>query len=515
MNPPKYFLYARKSTDEEERQILSIESQITELREFARKEPLTIAQEFTESMSAKVPGRLVFNRMLELAEREGPVGLLAWHPDRLARNSVDGGRIVYLLDTGKLSSLKFPTFWFESTPQGKFMLTIAFGQSKYYVDNLIENVWRGIRQKLRRGEFPAKPPVGYLNEPRLRTIVVDPAKASLARQMFEAYASGRYNLPQLRALVASWGLVTRSRKPPALASVKRLLMNPFYVGLFNYNGELYQGSHEPLIPRELFERVQEVMARRGRTHAKRKHLFPFVGLLRCGECGGAITAERQKGHHYYRCTKKKGPCRQPYVREEPLAAQLRQAVQTATLPDAWAGKMLERIEEWKETAAQASGAAAQPLKDKLASLEAKLERLLDAHLEGVVSRDEYAGRKGKLLLEKSALSARLAEVERQGNHWLEPLERFVRAAHQAHSVASGENVGSLKEWTTRIGSNLRLAGRTLHLSYEDPWRLVAARGRSATWWPQRDSNPCFSRDHVFAQFFIRFQRTKCANFWRD
>jgi hypothetical protein len=116
MNPLKFFLYARKSTDEEERQILSIESQVTELREFARKERLTIAQEFTESMSVKVPGRPVFNRMLELAEREGPIGFLTWHPDRLARNSVDGGRVVYLLDTGKLSALKFPAFWFENAP---------------------------------------------------------------------------------------------------------------------------------------------------------------------------------------------------------------------------------------------------------------------------------------------------------------------------------------------------------------------------------------------------------------
>jgi hypothetical protein len=149
--------------------------------------------------------------------------------------------------------------------------------------------------------------------------------------------------------------------------------------------------------------------------------------------------------------------------------------------------MLKRIEEWKRTAAQASRAAAQPLKERLAALEAKLDRLLDAHLEGVISREEYAGRKEKLLLEKSALSARLAEVERQGNHWLEPLERFVRAADQAHSVASAENLEALKEWTTRIGSNLRLAGRTVQLSYENPWRLVAARGRNDNWWRVRDS----------------------------
>ncbi len=166
MTPTRYFLYARKSTEEDDRQILSIESQLTELREFARKEGPTVAHEFTESMSAKMPGRPVFNRMMELAERQGPPGLLAWHPDRLARNSVDGGRSVYLLDTGKLSSLEFPTFWFENTSQGKFMLTTAFGQSKYYVDNLIETIWRGIRQKLRWGELPGKPPIGDLKRGR-------------------------------------------------------------------------------------------------------------------------------------------------------------------------------------------------------------------------------------------------------------------------------------------------------------------------------------------------------------
>ena len=227
-----FFLYARKSTDDEERQILSIEAQLAELREFARKESLAIVDEFIESKTAKVPGRSVFNTMMERIERGEAAGILAWHPDRLARNLVDGGRIIYLLDTGKLVALKFPTFWFESTPQGKFMLNIAFGQSKYYVDNLSENVRRGIRQKLRRGEFPGKPPIGYLNEPRLRTIVVDPESAPLVRRMFETYAAGQFTLKEVRKQLASWGLVNRAGKALALGSIKRLLMHPFYVGLF-------------------------------------------------------------------------------------------------------------------------------------------------------------------------------------------------------------------------------------------------------------------------------------------
>ena len=140
----KYFLYARKSTDEPNRQILSIEAQITELKEFAERENLNVVKEFIESQTAKIPGRPIFNEMIKRIESGEANGILAWHPDRLARNSIDGGQIIYLIDTGKITALKFPTFWFDATPQGKFMLNIAFGQSKYYIDNLSENIrrWR-------------------------------------------------------------------------------------------------------------------------------------------------------------------------------------------------------------------------------------------------------------------------------------------------------------------------------------------------------------------------------------
>ena len=146
----KVFLYARKSTDDEERQILSIDAQRNELREYAKKQGLVIVREFVESMTAKEPGRPIFNDMLLRVEKGEADALLAWHPDRLARNSVDGGKIIWLVDTGKITALKFPTFWFENTPQGKFVLNMAFGQSKYYVDALSENVRRGMREKIRR-----------------------------------------------------------------------------------------------------------------------------------------------------------------------------------------------------------------------------------------------------------------------------------------------------------------------------------------------------------------------------
>jgi len=244
----KYFIYCRKSTEDEERQVLSIEAQLTELREYAKREGLFVVKEFTESQTAKEPGRPVFNQMLAEIEKGKAQGVLAWNPDSLARNSIDGGRIIYLVDTGKIKSLKFPTFWFEPTPQGKFMLSVALGQAKYYTDNLRENILRGIRQKLRRGELPAKAPLGYFNEPRLRTIEPDPKTFNKVKLCLEAFATGNYTLSQIRDKMSSLGLVgARSKKKMPLSSIEHILTNPFYYGYFRYKGDLYQGTHKPMI----------------------------------------------------------------------------------------------------------------------------------------------------------------------------------------------------------------------------------------------------------------------------
>ncbi len=300
----RYFLYARKSTDEPDRQILSIEAQLTELRDYARKEGLTIAREFIENKTAKEPGREVFNEMVAGLEQGAAQGIIAWHPDRLARNSIDGGRIIYLVDLGKVLELKFPTFWFDRTPQGKFMLSIAFGQSKYFVDNLSENVKRGLRQKLRNGILPTLAP--------------------LVRRTFELYATGKYPLRELRRIMNAQGLNKRRKKELAVSNYQRLLVNPFFYGLIKYLGEFYEGKHKPLISKALFDKCQEVMRNKGRR-TRVKGLKPYVyrGVFRCPDCGCFITTETQKGHNYLHCTKRKGPCDQPYVREVEIGKQIR------------------------------------------------------------------------------------------------------------------------------------------------------------------------------------------------
>src|SRR5262245_5627305 len=254
----KYLLYARKSTDEDDRQVLSIESQLIELRELARKENSEIIEEFIESRTAKEPGRPIFNQMIAKLENGlGGNGILAWHPDRLARNSVDGGKIIYLVDTGKIKDLKFPTFWFENTPQGKFMLNIAFGQSKYYIDNLSENIRRGHRAKLRRGVYPGTAPIGYLNNHRTRDIDIDLERVQMIRKGFELYATGKYTLKQIARAFKDMGLRSQKGNVLAVSCVQRILSKSFYYGIFKFKGETYQGTQEPIVSKKLFDTCQD------------------------------------------------------------------------------------------------------------------------------------------------------------------------------------------------------------------------------------------------------------------
>ena len=325
----KYFLYARKSTEDEERQVMSIEAQLAELAEFAKRENVEIARTFIESKSAKKPGREVFNEMIKAIEAsDEPVGIIAWHPDRLARNSIDGGQIIYLIDTGKVVSLRFPTFWFEPTPQGLFMLQVAFGQSKYYSDNLSENVKRGQRQKLRRGEWPGKAPYGYINDQRTRNIVIDPVKAKIVKIAFKEYGDGRHTLASLGIRLSELGATGKTGKPLCKATLARMLACKAYAGMISYNGESYEGNFEPIISMSDFSAVQEAHKGKAKPRkVKKGHNFPFVGLLTCGECGAAITAQYAHGHGgtyvYYRCTKRLGPCSQKYLQQGQLINQMK------------------------------------------------------------------------------------------------------------------------------------------------------------------------------------------------
>lgn len=489
MKKDRYFLYARKSTDDEDHQILSIEAQLAEVREYAKKQSVPIAKEFLEAKSAKVPGRPVFNAMIEEIEMGGVDGLLAWHPDRLARNSIDGGRIIYLLDTNKLKSLKFPTFWFDNTPQGKFMLNIAFGQSKYYVDNLSENVMRGFRQKVRRGEWPSKAPIGYLNEPKLRTIVVDPARAESVTRLFEEYATGRYNMHQIHERATIWGMTNVHNKPVSIAMIRGLLINPLYAGSFFLWGEMHEGSHKPLVSWDLFDRVQSIIRRQWHRHQSGTrqfgscHYFPFIGFMRCGDCGSIFTAQYQKGHNYYNCTRWKGHCSEKhYLREEALVAQLRPCIERVALSDDWSEQMHSCLVDTRRHERDTISMLIKQAQDQLEALQKKLDRLMELYLENAVTREEFNEYKQKWIPQKQDFQSRIVSYHNQGNPPLDALEEIVNTAKDAGRVARSENLRDIRVFLQKVGATVTvMPGRIVQVEYIKGWRILSERSPATTW----------------------------------
>ena len=475
----KYILYARKSTEEDDRQVLSIEAQLIELQEYAAKEKLEIVASFQEAKTAKEPGRIKFAEMLAILESGKADGIISWHHDRLARNSVDGGKIIHFVDRGLIRSLKFPTFWFEPTPQGLFMLNIAFGQSKYFVDNLRENVKRGLRQKIRNGVWPGWAPVGYLNNPKTRGIDIDPEKSHKVLKMFELYATGAYTLHSLANWCKEKGLRGNLGKEIALSNVQSILQNIFYIGLIKYGGEIHEGQHEPLISKKLFDKCQEVMAKRGRVHELHKNDFAFLGLLKCASCDCSITAEKQKGHNYYRCTKKKGPCQEKhYLREESLTEQIISFLQKVSLSSQDTEKVLAGLDSEQDKVREEAQSEVSVLKEQLASVEVKLAKLLDVYLADALSTEEYAAKKQSLLSQKVSLSEKITDFETRGLSWLEPAREFVKSLNQAANLIQTDNLSELPTFLKNIGSNHILQNRQFFFTPKIQYKLVAERSEA-------------------------------------
>jgi site-specific DNA recombinase len=480
-NNHRYFIYVRKSTGGEERQARSIKDQLAEIRELIKKKALEVVGSFEESQSAMTKGRPLFNEMLDRIEAGEADGIIAWHPDRLARNAFDGGRIIDLIDQGRIRDLQFCSFWFEPTAQGKLMLNLAFGQSKYYSDSLSVNIRRGQKQKINNGIWSWKAPVGYLNEPELRTITVDPVKGPLVTEAFHLYASGNCTFDRLRHAMNAKGLRGHRNQPMSLSRYQYLLKNPFYYGLMTLNGELHNGAHQPLITKAMFDKVQEVMTRHSKPNTTRLKSYVYRGLFHCGECGAGVTMETQKGHNYLRCTKRvKRDCSQPYLREEQMNAQIAAVLRSLSIPDEVADKMIDDLITNRQGSRTLILQSQELAQKEIEAIDAKQDRLTTAYLDaGAFTATEFRRRKAELLQRKRSLMDRNESLSKENESRFEPPIRFINGSKQMKYVASRAEPAELRQKLEQIGSNLMLSNRELRWKPRGAWKLVVNAGRFA------------------------------------
>ena len=314
--------------------------------------------------------------------------------------------------------------------------------------------------------------------------------------MFELYSTGAYTLHSLANWCKENSLVGNLGKPLVIANIQKNLQNVFYLGLMKWKGEIFEGQHEPLISKKLFDSCQEVMSKRGKVQESHKNNFAFLGLLKCASCGCSITGERQKGHNYYRCTKKKGPCQEKhYLREETLTEQIKSFLQKVSLSSQDTEKVLAALDSEQDKAREDAQSEVSILKEQLAQIEAKLQKLLDIYLADALSTEEYAAKKQSLLSQKVALTERIIDFETKGLSWLEPAREFVKSLNQAAKLIDKNNLSELPTFLKNIGSNHILRNRQFVFAPKIEYKLVAERSEAnltclqfPTWCPRKDSN---------------------------
>ena len=462
---------------------MSIEAQLSELRSLAKSEGLEITDEFVEKRSAKMPGRPVFNEMLKRVQKGEASGIVCWKLDRLARNPVDGGQISWFLQENIIQHIRthdrnhYPT-------DNVLMMSVEFGMANQFIRDLSSNVKRGLRAKVKRGEFPSSAPVGYLNDVRAKTIVIDRKKSKIIRAAFELYAKGNSRLEDISNFMYENGVRSFGGLHFHKDRVKFILTNAFYVGLFTYGGEMHEGRHTPLIEKRLFDKVQQVIVERGHPMKPQNAPKALCGLLRCGECGMGITAEEKFKHQkngnvhryvYYRCTKKKGSCSQSYIREKPLVEQLNGVLSGYSMPSVWQAEFEKLIAEDERTASIKNAALVYELRERVHSISRKLDRLTDLYIAQDIERGDYLARRRSLVLEKKSVDEQCARLERDAGAWLEPMRAWVKDASLLDEAAQSNDLPSKKTPLQKIfGSNLHLQNKKVQETASPPWAALRA-----------------------------------------
>ena len=478
-----YFLYARKSTDVEDKQVMSIEGQLAELRALAKSEGLEIADEFVEKRTAKMPGRPIFNEMVRRIQKGEAQGIVCWKLDRLARNPVDGGQVSWMLQQGSVSHIRTHDKHHYSS-DNVLMMSVEFGMANQFIRDLSTNVKRGLRAKVKRGEFPSTAPVGYQNDVRLKTIVVDRKKSKVIRAAFELYAEGNSRLEDISKFLIENGVRSLNGNPLHKDCVKWILTNPFYYGHFRYGGEIHEGRHTPIIEKRLFDTVQKVIVERGHPMKATSEPRPLCGLLRCGTCGMMITGEDKvkkqckngniHRYVYYHCTKKSKTiqCAEPCIREEALAVELSDMLSRYAMPSPWAHEFNLCMETDRKTAHRESSGMIEDLRRKVFALSERSQRLLDVYLAQDIDRETYLKERAKLFSEKKTAEENIARLERDAGAWLEPMQAWVLTASTLGEIAERNDLPSKKSSLQKIfGSNLTLHDKKVR---ENPSPAYAA-----------------------------------------
>ena len=484
MTASRAVIYARVSSREQQQEGYSIEAQLRLARGFAAKNGFQIEREFIDVESAKTTGRKEFGKMLEFLSRSKTCRtILVEKTDRLSRNFEDQVLLnkldleIHFVKTGTVLSR-------NAKAQTKFMHGIELVSSKYYSDNLREEVIKGMREKAEQGTYPGRAPYGYVNNRGTRAIEIHPEKSEIAKYIFERYASGGYSLLSLsRDVRHTWG-VSISK-----TNLHKMLTNPFYIGKFNWGGGTYQGTHEPLISPNVYTQVQAILHRPSKSKY-RKHDIAFRGLLTCAHDNCTVTGELIRDKYvYYRCSGGRGPCELPRFREQEIADKLGSIVRDVTIPPEVAQRIVKALEvEQKNMGTHVKQQRAR-LNRELETVRGRMDATYCDKLDGKISEEFWQRKQADWNAEEQRISLQLEALkEPNETNNLTDVRRIFELAQSAYSLYVTRKPAEQAELLRNVLLNCSIDGVSIYPTYKMPFDLIAKRAKSKEWSGREDSN---------------------------
>ncbi len=474
----KYFAYVRKSTEGEERQALSIVSQINKAKEIFGD--LNIVEVLEEKHSAFKPyNRPVFTSMIARIQNSEADGIIAWHPDRLSRNEIDASTITYLVRTGVIKDLKFGSYNFDNSPEGIMMLQLSLSQSQYFSSKLGKDVKRGMENKFNMGWQPNMSPNGYINVSTGKygygTIKPDQKRFKLLRKAFDLMLTGDHSVPEiLDKLTNEWGFRSKIGSGNlATSALYKIFNNLFYAGIIKYNDKQKIGKHRAMISLEEYDRIQLLLDRKGKPRSKKKR-FAFTGLIKCAECGCSVSADlkkkfikckkQYKEYTYYRCTHKKPsqPCKQPAIEVKKLDKQIEDNLAKYELKKEFKELAFSVIDEMKKSEPDENIMVVKNLQSSIDKLEIEKSNLTKVVAKGLIPDDEFTKQRNDYEKEIVKLKEKLVKTKKASysNDEVKKKLEFVSTAKVKFKKGDKKIKRSI---LSELGSNSTLKDRKLHI----------------------------------------------------
>lgn len=529
----KYAIYARKSTESEDRQVQSIEAQLHELRKIAERDGLTVARVFKESKSAKTPyQREKFAEMVKLINSGQVNGVLCWQINRLSRNPAESGMLQQLLQDEKIKRIRTYDRTYEPDDNA-VIFSVEGAIANQFIMDLRKNVKRGIAAKIRGGGISGLAMAGYMNDRLNKTIVPDPVRYPVIRKAWDMMLTGEYSVPEVLKALNEWGYTTPKHKkigggPLSRNGLYNIFKNPRYAGWIpdpQVPGEFVKKvSYPSMVTVEEYDKVQQLLGDKGRPRLSQSKRFAVRGLIRCAECGCQITAEEHKKklanggenvHRYYHCTRKSKdrPCTQKSsIKEEDLFEQIDHLLDDYELSPKLYEWGMEALGEManKEIAERNDLQVSQF--DTINDIEKQLDRLLDYATKGLIDQQEYTSKSKSLKKALKDYQKAQAETAERTKNWYEFVGKTLETLTNANEKFVTSDLSEKAEILLAIGQNAVLLDKQLYITpnkwmvpvkdsvktiraeldrvrtMPDKIRKASEEAQKSTWYTRQDSN---------------------------